>query len=114
MHCPQYGRSSVGFVQVPPALVEPGQAIGNSTSFCVGLVQLSGEAPRCFRTRACGLCAVPVVATNLRKLSDRPCHMLVPLRGSGTFLKFSTLKMLSMSPTMSSLYNFFLIFSLNS
>ena len=110
MHCPQYGRSSVGFVQVPPALVEPGQAIGNFTSFYVGLVQLSGEAPRCFRTRACGLCAVPVVATNLRKLiliDPAINHMLVPLRGSGTFLKFSTLKMLSMSPTMSSLYNFF-------
>ena len=71
MHCLQHGRSTAGFVQVPLAPVESGQAIGNFTLiFCVGLVQLSGEAPRCFRTRACALCAVPVVATNRLKLSD--------------------------------------------
>ena len=37
MHCPQYGRSTVGFGQVPLAPVESGPAIGSFAFFCVGL-----------------------------------------------------------------------------
>ena len=42
MHCPQYGRSTVGFVQVPLVPVDPGLAIGNFKFFCVGLAHSPG------------------------------------------------------------------------
>ena len=35
MHCPQYGRSTVGFVQVPLVPVDPGLAIGNFKFFAL-------------------------------------------------------------------------------
>ena len=35
--------------------------------FCVGLSQLSGEAPGCFRTRARAHCAAPMLVTNWRE-----------------------------------------------
>ena len=93
MHCPQYGRSTVAFIQVPLAPIEPGPAIGNfSFFFPLGWRSSPGKHRVVIEHER--------VHFVLRRWLQRTCkisladpainHMLVSLPNSGTFLKFLT------------------------